>query len=631
MRCFISNVDTPLGHNLGRVLSSTAIGSRREQEPDDEEGSTTEDGRRVGLGLRMDSLERRRTRFLEPCRDPDRRIWMIMERWIDAESSWTFDGFGDKKKDGARREQIEKFAVPGKTPKWVSEVVPTDDKEELTRALTSADVIIYDIVQSADEAAWAIEIFIGISTIMTWAKTKVDQDDPDAFLAEDEYRRRKPHPNFKNHIGIEKNIIKAGKKSALHTYSAWHNDEELVCFGDGNNIVPTIHLDDLCNIIVEVAETTPESKYFLAIDESKNSLYEITKKLPKEIALVNKGLPQSDYDMLLVNLRLEPGHVKDMTFEWKYESEYKDARGKTQIARQIAQHYEIHYIEVETIVKEAVTKLESRIAEATASEDSEEDVDGLKDFLEELREAYKANNGKYPDHHVINFVKDKLKSMPCRNQGYVLDGYPTNLEEAASLFKSMSEEDAKEERSFPNADELIIPEFIISLEASDEFIKERIMNIPEASLEHKNTEEVLVRRLEEYRNQNTEENTVLNFFDELEIHPLIVPIESKSIEAVLEPILKHLGQARNYGPSPEQIAEKKRVEEEKRNARMEEIRKQEQDVLEAQSVPLRNYLMKYVMPTLTTGLIEVCKARPDDPIDYLAEFLFKHNSIPSQL
>lgn len=43
------------------------------------------------------------------------------------------------------------------------------------------------------------------------------------------------------------------------------------------------------------------------------------KKVPKEAALLNKDLPQSDYDMLLVNLRLDPGHIKDMTFEWKYE------------------------------------------------------------------------------------------------------------------------------------------------------------------------------------------------------------------------------------------------------------------------------------------------------------------------
>lgn len=40
-------------------------------------------------------------------------------------------------------------------------------------------------------------------------------------------------------------------------------------------------------------------------------------------------------------------------------------------------------------------------------------------------------------------------------------------------------------------------------------------------------------------------------------------------------------------------------------------------MLEAQSVPLRNYLMKHVMPTLTKGLIEVTKVKPDDPVDYL--------------
>jgi adenylate kinase len=33
--------------------------------------------------------------------------------------------------------------------------------------------------------------------------------------------------------------------------------------------------------------------------------------------------------------------------------------------------------------------------------------------------------------------------------------------------------------------------------------------------------------------------------------------------------------------------------------------------------------MKHVIPTLTAGLIQVAKIRPDDPIDFLAEFMFK--------
>jgi len=51
--------------------------------------------------------------------------------------------------------------------------------------------------------------------------------------------------------------------------------------------------------------------------------------------------------------------------------------------------------------------------------------------------------------------------------------------------------------------------------------------------------------------------------------------------------------------------------------RLNEVKREEYELLEAQSIPLRNYLMQHVMPTLTQGLIECCKVRPDDAIDYL--------------
>jgi len=59
--------------------------------------------------------------------------------------------------------------------------------------------------------------------------------------------------------------------------------------------------------------------------------------------------------------------------------------------------------------------------------------------------------------------------------------------------------------------------------------------------------------------------------------------------------------------------------------RLNEVKREEYELLEAQSIPLRNYLMKHVMPTLTQGLIDCCKTRPDDPIDALAEYLFQNN------
>ena len=47
------------------------------------------------------------------------------------------------------------------------------------------------------------------------------------------------------------------------------------------------------------------------------------------------------------------------------------------------------------------------------------------------------------------------------------------------------------------------------------------------------------------------------------------------------------------------------------------------ELLEARSLPLRRYLMKNVIPSLTEGLLETCKVMPEDPVDYLAEYLFR--------
>ena len=64
-------------------------------------------------------------------------------------------------------------------------------------------------------------------------------------------------------------------------------------------------------------------------------------------------------------------------------------------------------------------------------------------------------------------------------------------------------------------------------------------------------------------------------------------------------------------------------------ARLSEVKRQEQELLENQSIPLRNYLMKHVMPTLTQGLIQACKARPDDPIDFLVSFAQPFHQFPT--
>jgi len=57
--------------------------------------------------------------------------------------------------------------------------------------------------------------------------------------------------------------------------------------------------------------------------------------------------------------------------------------------------------------------------------------------------------------------------------------------------------------------------------------------------------------------------------------------------------------------------------------KMKVLREQEKENVESKSTALRSYLIDNVIPVLTDGLIMTCKTMPDDPVDYLAEYLFK--------
>lgn len=50
---------------------------------------------------------------------------------------------------------------------------------------------------------------------------------------------------------------------------------------------------------------------------------------------------------------------------------------------------------------------------------------------------------------------------------------------------------------------------------------------------------------------------------------------------------------------------------------MAELNRQETELLEARSLPLRNYLMKFVVPSLTDAILDCCKIKVEDPVDFL--------------
>ncbi|CAG5133560.1 unnamed protein product, partial [Candidula unifasciata] len=341
------------------------------------------------------------------------------------------------------------------------------------------------------------------------------------------------------------------------------------------------------------------------------------------------------------------------------------ASGKSTVAKQLCDFYKLHHIQIKEVIDEAIASLKAktkRLSDLLPEEmDDYEPPSDLtsvtRDLLDEIELNRESNNGRIEDKYIISFLRDKLMSMPCQNQGFVLDGYPKTIAQARELYKSLTPDE-------PSVDlldaynRIILPEFVVNLEATDAFLMRKVMNLPEAVVMNThNTEAGLTRRLKEYWAVNTYDETVLNFFDELELQSEKIDVTKDSspmMKDTVEKIKKSIGSPRNYGTTVEELEQMKKLEEQGRmkkerrerrhmerheaeeqqekkrrleewSQRLQEVKKQEFELLEVQSIPLRNYLMVYVMPTLTQGLIECCKVRPDDPIDFLAEFLFQHN------
>ncbi|CAD5119731.1 DgyrCDS8327 [Dimorphilus gyrociliatus] len=695
-RVFINYCDTFQGRNVSKYLSQCLVGATvDENEEEDEEAS-------VASG---DFSRRHR----EGC-------YQIIST------------FKDREKDRIRDK-----------PAFIKDILDYKTKEDLLEHLIECDMIVYDITEepsAIDEAVWVVselhadleriekpKMFILISSVMTWANSKpLDPEDTEIPFTEDDYRRRRAHPNWKDHMNAEKTVIKMGKtnKTKLVTYviasgltygaeecifhylfkSAWHNTESLQIFGTGQNCIPTIHIKDLAAVVQNILDAKPKVRYLVAVDDSKNLLEEIVKAISKglcngkvkyivkEDALLMKEVCQADFDQLLVNLRMDGGFIREnMQIRWTSEhglvenieavvKEYRESRklqpirillhgppcaGKSTIAKELASSYKLHHLRVSEIIRESKERLRKSISRAQQESEEDDDDDGKaaedEQLLVAIEEDEKSNDGRISDENLIRLVRDTLKSMKCQNQGFVLDGFPKNLDQAKELF-SNEDNDGEEETSNLHYDKTITPEFVISLQADDDYLRSRVMNLPESVVTPGHTDEKgLLRRLKAFHDLNNDDNTLLNFFEENEIHAETIDISlDKTIDnrLIMGRITRKVGEPRNYGPTEEEQEETRRKQEESRlrreeeerlekerqdkeeaaerkrrqdewTERLNEVKRQEHDMLESQSIPLRNYLMKHVMPTLTQGLIDACKVRPDDPIDFLAEYLFHNN------
>ncbi|KAG9344723.1 hypothetical protein JZ751_010410, partial [Albula glossodonta] len=127
-------------------------------------------------------------------------------------------------------------------------------------------------------------------------------DDPEIPFTEEDYRRRRSHPNFKEQLSVEKLVLKMGKtkKSKLSTYvvasglqygmgenifhyffkASWLGEvSRIPVFGSGKNIIPTIHVNDLAGVIQNIIDHKPKTHYIMAVDDCNNTIGDIVKAI----------------------------------------------------------------------------------------------------------------------------------------------------------------------------------------------------------------------------------------------------------------------------------------------------------------------------------------------------------------
>lgn len=169
------------------------------------------------------------------------------------------------------------------------------------------------------------------------------------------------------------------------------------------------------------------------------------------------------------------------------------------------------------------------------------------------------------------------------------------------------------------------------------------------------TEKEFQAKMDRWKKENSEDNPALSDFfrEKFEVEVMAVDADQANLDVEAENIAfavqnkrpvynflppSRLASARQAEDAPceeapaisEEAARLEAAELKKKkeqDERVEQIKREELIRLEKHSEPLRQYLMSFVVPTLTSGLIEVCHHTPPDPVGYLAEYLSVYSHV----
>ena len=139
------------------------------------------------------------------------------------------------------------------------------------------------------------------------------------YYTDKDYLKRKPHHKYLEYKFVENEALLLNQKNNLKVYvicpgiiygygektfysifrdAILNLPIEEILLDKGRNIIPTIHMKDLINIISKIIEKKPNSYYLLAFDQSNNrTLKYIIQSIYDCVGDINKMLPKKEEDL----------------------------------------------------------------------------------------------------------------------------------------------------------------------------------------------------------------------------------------------------------------------------------------------------------------------------------------------
>ncbi|KAF4732149.1 hypothetical protein FOZ63_028913 [Perkinsus olseni] len=415
--------------------------------------------------------------------------------------------------------------------------------------------------------------------------------------------------------------------------------------------------------VVEEGPRHPHlDKYIMAVDDSHDTQEEVVRAVAEEILglepnePIRESLVEACPSWLSLDLRMRqsellrhpdfPWHcreglvrrVEDVAAEFCKARKAEPIRvvvygapkcGKSHFAKRIAEHYNIPLVRLESAV-ELSKGQEGGEAKAPVTEDERADM-------------------------VRRFGIDR---MQCKYRGWVLDGYPSTMDGARSLFFYEVPIESDKKGDDEQVDEEVAEG---DSEAQSPPVRTRLVpcrgRIPHSAIHFtvaggEEKDGVAAHQAE------TDDCDVL--LQDLGVDVLTLDVTESTLgspvkelmrfEALRMYIERH-GRPFNFLPTEQDVSNEVRQvlardEESRRAAEEAEVRRSSSkqaelagqraaldvkreaaiarwraEVAELKKKPLREYLLEYVVPDLTEGLMELCDVDPDDPIEYIASYL----------